>query len=62
MSKPELLRLMRLLSGLETILLYSGRQHLNERDKIDYLLDDISWSVAIIEREVLGNGNCDPTL
>ena len=33
MTKPELIRLMRLLSGLESILLFSGAQHLHQRKR-----------------------------
>ena len=33
MSKSDLLRLLRLLSGMESLMLYSGMQHLNQRAK-----------------------------
>ena len=54
MTKPELLKLMRLLSGVESLLLYSGRQHLNERAHIpDYLLEDLASCSEMLEREIL---------
>lgn len=54
MTKPELLRLMRLLSGVESILLYSSRQHLNERASLpDYLLEELANCSEILEREIL---------
>lgn len=54
MTKPELLKLMRLLSGLESILLYSGRQHLNERAHIpDYLLEDLASCSEMLELKIL---------
>lgn len=54
MSKQEMLILMRLLSGLESILLYNGRQHLNERHSLpDYLLEDLASCVEMLEREIL---------
>lgn len=54
MTKPELLKLMRLLSGVESLLLYSGRQHLNERAHIpDYLLEDLANCTEMLEREIL---------
>lgn len=54
MTKPELLQLMRLLSGVESILLYSGRQHLNERHSLpDYLLEELGNCTEMLEREIL---------
>lgn len=54
MTKPELLKLMRLLSGVESLLLYSGRQHLNERTHIpDYLLEELGNCTEMLEREIL---------
>ena len=54
MSKQELIFLMRLLAGMESVLLYSGRQHLNERSSIpDYLLEDLSRGAELLEREIL---------
>lgn len=54
MTKPELLKLMRLLSGVESLLLYSGRQHLNERTHIpDYLLEDLGNCTEMLECEIL---------
>ena len=54
MSKSDLLRLLRLLSGMESLMLYSGMQHLNQRAHIpDYLLDEIVAVVEILEREIL---------
>lgn len=49
MSKEQLLSLMRLLSGLESILIYKMRDtHIP-----DYLLDKISENVSLIEKEIL---------
>lgn len=54
MTKPDLLKLIRLLSGVESLLLYSGRQHLNERAHIpDYLLEDLANCSEMLEREIL---------
>lgn len=54
MTKLELLKLMRLLSGVESILLYSGRQHLHERHSLpDYLLEELGNCTEILEREIL---------
>lgn len=49
MTKPDLLKLMRLLSALESALMYdrpTGRIP-------DYLLEDIETAVQILEKEVL---------
>lgn len=56
MTKLELLRLLRTLSAVETALLCKGT------DWPDHLFDDLSWGMRVIEREVLGIGDCDPTL
>lgn len=53
MTKQELLRLMRLLSGAETLLLYTGHQHLNERERMNKLLEELSQCTEILEREIL---------
>lgn len=54
MSKQELMFLLRLLAGMESILLYSGRQTLNESRSIpDYLLEDLSLGTELLEREIL---------
>ncbi len=54
MTKPELLKLMRLLSGLESALLYGIGQHLNERHRVpDYLLEDLANCSEMLEREIL---------
>jgi len=46
MTKPELLRMMRLLSALESVML--------TKDKVpDYLLDQLVDMVEILEREIL---------
>ena len=50
MSKPELLKLMRLLSALESALLYDQ----TNRTRIpDYLLEDITTCTEALEREIL---------
>ena len=54
MTKPELIRLMRLLSGMESILLFSGVQHLNQRAHLpDYLLEELTALTDVLEREIL---------
>lgn len=54
MTKPELLKLMRLLSGVESLLLYSGRQHLNERAALpESLMREMAECTTILEREIL---------
>ena len=54
MTKPELIRLMRLLSGMESILLFSGMQHLNQRAHIpDYLSEELTALTEVLEREIL---------
>ena len=54
MTKPELLRLMRLLSGMESILLFSGTQHLNQRVHIpDHLLEELTELTEVLETEIL---------
>ena len=50
MTKPELLRLMRLLSALESALM-CDRQ--NNGRMPDYLLEDINSCVELLEREIL---------
>jgi hypothetical protein len=46
MSKQELLRMMRLLSGLESVMLTKERVP-------DYLLEQLNEMVDILEREIL---------
>lgn len=54
MTKPELLTLLRLLSGMESVLLYGSGQHLNERQRVpDYLLEDLAHCSEMLEREIL---------
>lgn len=54
MTKPELIRLMRLLSGMESILLFSGMQHLNQRAHLpDYLSEELTALTEVLEREIL---------
>ena len=54
MTKQELMRLIRLLSGMETLMLYSGMQHLNQRAHIpDCLLEELTAMSEILEREIL---------
>lgn len=46
MTKQEMLRLMRLLSALESVML--------TKEKVpDYLLDDLNELVSVLEREIL---------
>lgn len=47
MTKEELLRVMRLLSALEALGM------MRDRTMPDYLLEDLSNCVAILEREIL---------
>lgn len=54
MSKSDLLRLLRLLSGMESLMLYSGMQHLNQRAHIpDYLLEELIALSELLEREIM---------
>ena len=48
MTKPELLKLMRLLSALESALVYSKSNSIP-----DYLLEDITACTEMLEREIL---------
>jgi hypothetical protein len=48
MTTPELLRLMRLLSGLESVLLMQGAR------LPDYLRCELTDMVAVLERDILG--------
>ena len=50
MTKPELLQMMRLLSALESALMYDRQ---GSTRMPDYLLEDIAKSTAILEREIL---------
>ena len=56
MTKLELLRLLRTLSAVEFAMLCKVEKW------PDHLIDDLEHFMGIIEREILGNGNCDPTL
>ena len=50
MTKPELLKLMRLLSALESALMYDQQT----KTRIpDYLLEDITACAEILEREII---------
>lgn len=54
MSKSDLLRLLRLLSGMESMMLYNGMQHLNQRAHIpDYLLEELTALSELLESEIL---------
>ena len=54
MNKQEYLRLLRLLSSLETLLLFSGRQHQNAQQHIpDYILEELTALSESLEREIL---------
>ena len=54
MNKQECLRLLRLLSSLETLLLFSGRQHLGAQQHIpDCLLEELTAMSELLEREIL---------
>lgn len=53
MTKQELMRLIRLLSAAETLLLYTGHKHLNEREQMNKLLEELSQCAEILEREIL---------
>lgn len=56
MTKLELLRLLRLLSAVESAMLCKAEKF------PDWLIEDLENFMDIIEREVLSNGNCNPTL
>ena len=56
MTKPELLQLMRLLSALESALMYDRA---NSTRMPDYLLEHIFHAVEMLEREILKPGNWD---
>ena len=54
MIRQEYLRLLRLLSSLETLLLFSGRQHQGAQQHIpDYLLEELITMSELLEREIL---------
>ena len=54
MTKAEFLRLLRLLSSLETLLLFYGRQHQGAQQHIpDYLLEELTAMSELLEREIL---------
>ena len=62
MTKSEYLRLLRLLSSLETLLLFSGRQNLHAQQHIpDHLLEELTAMSNLLEREILDDRQ-DPTL
>jgi hypothetical protein len=50
MTKPELLKLMRLLSALESALMYDRQ---GSTRMPDYLLEDIETCVQVLEKEIL---------
>ena len=54
MTKPELLQLMRLLSALESALMYDRA---NSTRMPDYLLEHIFPAVELLEREILKPDN-----
>ena len=51
MTKPEALQLMRLLSALESALMYDRT---NSTRIPDYLLEDIQVATEVLEKEILG--------
>lgn len=54
MTKAEFLRLLRLMSSLETLLLFSGRKHQDAQQHIpDYLLEELTAMSELLEREIL---------
>ena len=54
MAKAEYLRLLRLLSSLETLLLFSGQQHQDAQRHIpDCLLEELTTMSELLEREIL---------
>ena len=54
MAKAEYLRLLRLLSSLETLLLFSGQQHQDAQRRIpDCLLEELTTMSELLEREIL---------
>ena len=50
MTKPDLLKLMRLLSAMESALMYDRG---NSTRIPDYLLEDIETCVGMLEKEIL---------
>ena len=54
MSKSDMIRLLRLLSGMESLMLYNGMQHLNQRAHIpDHLLEELTALSELLEQEIL---------
>ena len=54
MNKQEYLRLLRLLSSMETLLLFSGHQHQDAQQHIpNYLLEELTAMSELLEREIL---------
>lgn len=53
MTKPDLLKLMRLLSGVESILMYSQLNTDQRRNIPDYLIEDLGNCAEMLEREIL---------
>ena len=49
MSKTEMLKILRLLSAMESVML------VNKQTIPDYLYDDINRAVEILEREILND-------
>lgn len=48
MTKPELLKLMRLLSGMESLMMFTQRTNVP-----DYLLEDLANCTEMLECEIL---------
>ncbi len=51
MTKPEALRMMRLLSAIESALMMAGQP------MPDHLYDEIEAMIEVLEREILGDDN-----
>jgi hypothetical protein len=51
MTKPEALRMMRLLSAIESALMMAGKPI------PDLLCDEITTAIEVLEREILGEDN-----
>lgn len=48
MTKKDMIKIMKLLSGLESLMMFSSKEAVP-----DYLSDDIAWAVAKLEAEIL---------
>lgn len=53
MTKPELLRIMRLLSAAESLLRYKAHQELSDPQALGHFLAEIAQCTEILEREIL---------